>query len=132
MKLIQLCLPGYRVRRVCLECSARRCSRNCALSVALEAFSMGYFFPTDFKNVVQRRSLRAARHPPFPPPLLHDCVTIYSRLGSNPQPMAHKAIALTTELEGLPCISSFFSCSSLLASTAPPMTASCEDERLEV
>ena len=101
---------------------------------------MGYFFPTDFENFAQREALRAAQHsalypprnPPFPQPLLFDCVTIYSRLGSNPRPMAHEAIALTTELEGLPCISSLFSCSSLLAITAPLMTAICKDGRLEV
>ena len=67
---------------------------------------MGYFFPTDFEDVVQRNYLQAAQHsalypprdPPFPQPLLFDCFTIYSRLGSNPRPMAHKTTALTTEL----------------------------------
>ena len=94
---------------------------------------MGYFFPTDFEDVVQRNSLQAAQHsalypprdPPFPQPLLFDCFTIYSRLGSNPRPMADKATTLTTELVELPCNPSLFSCNFRLAFPNPPIAAIC-------
>ena len=43
----------------------------------MEASSVGYFFPIDFENVVQRSSMRAAQHnaiyPPRNPPLPSFC-----------------------------------------------------------
>ena len=46
----------------------------------MDASGVGYVFPTDFENVVQRSSMRAAQHdaidpprnPPFPQPLVFE------------------------------------------------------------
>ena len=54
MESMRLALPGYRVSRTWVEMLTTHCSRNCALSVAMETASVGHFFPTDFENVVQR------------------------------------------------------------------------------
>ena len=39
---------SYRVRKVCLECSARRCSKNCALNATTEVPSI-HNFPECFE-----------------------------------------------------------------------------------
>ena len=83
---------------------------------------MSYVSPTDFENVAQRSFLQAAQHSsythlailPFPGPCFSGCFTIlgkrqiYSLRGSNLRPMAHKTIALTTELRELPCTPNLF------------------------